>query len=162
MLLSIPPLFRLSWAVHGRSSPQLSSADQRAKRLRHPHRALWAQSSGCQSCVYVLTCKKVVCVMRVCVFQSTHVGVGCVSGDILCRYSISGGHLFVRNCASILRVQLDSICSSLQIFGDVPFNTPLFVLLCKCFWTISVWIWFMLCFIVLGVVVSGAVPLFVV
>ena len=51
--------------------------------------------------------------------------VGCVSDDILCKYSTSSGTLFGLNCASILCVCLDSVCSPVHIFGEMSFNTPL-------------------------------------
>ena len=44
-------------------------------------------------------------------FQNGPVSVGCVSGEIFCRYFISSGHLFVLNCASVLRVYLVSVFS---------------------------------------------------
>ena len=40
-------------------------------------------------------------VLCVCVLQSGHVGVGCMSGEILCRYSVNSGHLFALSCARV-------------------------------------------------------------
>ena len=79
----------------------------------------------------MLTCKEVI--LYVSVLQSEHVGVGCVFGDILCRYSISCVHLFALNCASVLRVCLGSVCFSVHIFGEMLFITLLFVLICRRF-----------------------------
>ena len=36
-----------------------------------------------------------------CVLQSGQSGVGCVLGDILCKYECSSGDLLVRSCASV-------------------------------------------------------------
>ena len=36
--------------------------------------------------------------------QSGQCGVGCVSWDILCNYDLSNGDMYVRSCASVLRV----------------------------------------------------------
>ena len=41
--------------------------------------------------------------------------------------SVNSGHLFVLNCASILRVCLGGVCSSVHIFGEMSVNTLLFV-----------------------------------
>ena len=68
-----------------------------------------------------------VCIMCVCALQSGHIGVGCVSGDILRRYSISSGHLFAISCARVLLVYLGSVCSCALILGGVSFITLLFV-----------------------------------
>ena len=43
--------------------------------------------------------------------QSVYVGVGCLSGEILCRYSIYSRHLFALNCAKVPLVYLGSVCS---------------------------------------------------
>ena len=50
-------------------------------------------------------------------WQSGHCGVVCVSGSILCRYVRRNGDLFVRNCASVLRVLWGSVCSVMSIGG---------------------------------------------
>ena len=54
----------------------------------------------------VWTCEQLnkCCVLCVWHWHSGHNGVGCVSGVILCKYSCSNGHLFVRSCASTLLV----------------------------------------------------------
>ena len=69
-------------------------------------------------------------VLRVCALQSGHIGVRCVSGEILWRYYISSGHLFAFSCARVL-VYLGSVCSCAFIFGGVSFITLSFVRVCK-------------------------------
>ena len=62
-----------------------------------------------------------------CALQSGHLGVECVAGEILCRYSINSGHLFVLSYARVLPVYIGSVCSCAFIFGGVSFITLLFV-----------------------------------
>ena len=57
-------------------------------------------------------------VLCVCAYYRVeHIGVGCVSGEILWRYSISSGHLFALSCVRVLFVHLGSVCSCALIFG---------------------------------------------
>ena len=65
-----------------------------------------------------------------CVLQSEHIDVECVSGEIFCRYSINSGHLFSLSCARVFLVYLGSDCSWVFIFNGVSFITLLFVLVC--------------------------------
>ena len=58
-------------------------------------------------------------VLCACALQSGHVGVVCVSGEILCRYSINSGHLFLLSCARDFLVYLDGVCSCAFIFSGV-------------------------------------------
>ena len=51
--------------------------------------------------------------------HSGQCGVVCVSGDILCRYDMSSGDLFVLSCASVLRVVCDRVCSDVSIVGGI-------------------------------------------
>ena len=55
----------LSSPPHGRSSPQASFSVQWARRSATSTGSSSHRTLSVQSCVYVLTCKKVVCVMRV-------------------------------------------------------------------------------------------------
>ena len=54
--------------------------------------------------------------------QSGQWGVGCVSGDILCKYDLSNGDLFVRSCASVLRVPCFRVFSCSLMSGAVWFS----------------------------------------
>ena len=121
-----------SWSSslpHSRSNPHSSTPDQRERRSS-------AHSGSSQRDIGV----SVVCmcwhvkrwfVLCVCALQSRHIGVGCVSGEILGRYSISSGHLYALSCARVLLVYLGSVCSYALIFGGVSFITLLFVRVCK-------------------------------
>ena len=62
-----------------------------------------------------------------CALQSVHVSVVVVVGSILCRYVRRTGDLFVRNCASILRVFLSRCFSLLCMSGAIW----LMILLCE-------------------------------
>lgn len=53
----------------------------------------FSRRSRCYSSLYVLACKKVACVICVCVLRRGHVGVACVSSEILCRYSVISAYL---------------------------------------------------------------------
>ena len=66
-----------------------------------------------------------------CALQSGHVGVECVSGEILCRYSINSIFLFYLSCPRVLLVNLGSLCTFAFIFGGVSFITLFFVHVCK-------------------------------
>ena len=54
--------------------------------------------------------------------QSGHCGVVCVSGSIWCRYVLRNGDLFVRNCASVLRVLCESVCSVVFVGSGFAFS----------------------------------------
>ena len=49
-------------------------------------------------------------------------GIGYVSGDILCRYDKSNCDLFVRSCISVLRVPCFRVFSCLLMTGVVWFS----------------------------------------
>ena len=63
----------------------------------------WHVKSRFVFCVYAL--------------QSKQIGIGCVSGKILCKYSINRGHFFALSFARVLLVYLGSVCSRAFIFG---------------------------------------------
>ena len=66
-----------------------------------------------------------------CALQSGRVGVGSVSGEFFCKYSITSDHLFALSCAIALLVYLRSVCSCAFIFGVVSFITLLFFFVCE-------------------------------
>ena len=117
-----------------------------------------------------------VCALGSYKMETLVLAAGCVSGEILWRYSISSGHLFAFSCARFLLEYLGSVCSCALIFGGVSFITLLFVHVCKwgvalnyfCVYEIHVFqiftvckvvvslfvvefvLWNMVCFILLG------------
>ena len=110
---------------HGRSSSRPNTVDQRARRSA----ALTGSSQRdigdrVASASWHVNGLFVLCVRAL---QSGHVGVGCVSGEILCRYCINSGHLFALGCARVL-VYLDSVFLYFYFWWDVIY----YFVICPC------------------------------
>ena len=138
----------------------VSTSDQRARRSAASTGS--SQRDTCVRLLFICWYVKRYFVLCVCAFQSGHVGVGCISGEIMCRYSINSGHLFDLSCSKVRLVYLGSICSCAYIFGGASFITLLFVVVCRRLCTIVVCMRLILFFTVCKVIVSGVVSLFVV
>ena len=109
--MSTPPLLRLGCAALLTVAPVSSPALQTRGARNFAALTGSFQRHLRVSVVYLYLYVKRWFVLWVCALQSGHVGVGYKSGEILIRYSVKSGYLFVLSCARVLPVYLGSVCS---------------------------------------------------